>query len=173
MSEARARERIDALLNAAGWDVQDASEVSIHRRRGVAVRQFPLPGHGFADYMLYADGRAAGVIEAKAVGTTLRGVERQSEKYNAGLPASLPIWSRPLSFVYQCFGWAPESMVTAIPVSDESPVEFTGEIAVTTVMSIAAWVIMPSRKSWAQFKNTLDGKVHAASSVPWSRRNTS
>jgi hypothetical protein len=66
-----ARETIDKLLTQAGWLVCDASQVNIHAARGVAIREFPLPGHGFADYLLYIDGKAAGVIEAKKEGTTL------------------------------------------------------------------------------------------------------
>jgi type I restriction enzyme R subunit len=60
----------------------------------VAIREFPLnPGHGFADYLLYVDGKAAGVIEAKKQGATLTGVEVQSARYTQGLPASrLPRW---------------------------------------------------------------------------------
>lgn len=37
---------------------------------GVAVREFPLTT-GDADYMLYVDGRAIGVVEAKPEGHTL------------------------------------------------------------------------------------------------------
>lgn len=33
---------------------------------------------GFADYLLYVDGKAAGVIEAKKEGATLTGMEVQS-----------------------------------------------------------------------------------------------
>lgn len=102
--EELARIEIDKLLHAAGWAVQDIKEISIHAKRGVAVREFPLPGHGFADYLLYIDGRAAGVIEAKAAGKTLRGVERQSQKYTSGLPADLPNWGRPLPFAYESTG---------------------------------------------------------------------
>ena len=59
--------------------------------RGVAVREFPLkPGHGYADYLLYVDGQAVGVIEAKKEGETLTGVEMQAEKYAAGMPDALP-----------------------------------------------------------------------------------
>jgi type I restriction enzyme, R subunit len=47
--------------------------------KGVAIREFPLnPGHGFADYLLYVNGKACGVIEAKKEGATLSGVEVQS-----------------------------------------------------------------------------------------------
>ncbi|WP_026186164.1 type I restriction modification system, restriction subunit [Thioalkalivibrio thiocyanodenitrificans] len=83
--EQDARREIDRLLTAAGWAVQDADQASIHAARGVAIREFPLPGHGFADYLLYIDGQAAGVIEAKRAGTTLSGVEIQAERYTKGL----------------------------------------------------------------------------------------
>ncbi len=102
--EAEARENIDRLLNAAGWHVCDASAVNIHVARGVAIREFPLPGYGFADYLLYVDGKAAGVIEAKKEGHTLSGVETQSDKYTLGLPAGLPVWRNPLPFSYQSTG---------------------------------------------------------------------
>ena len=102
--EAEARENIDALLSAAGWHVCDASTANIHAARGVAIREFPLPGHGFADYLLYVDGKAAGVIEAKKAGVTLTGVETQSDKYTQGLPAALPRWGNPLPFSYQSTG---------------------------------------------------------------------
>ena len=50
------------------------------------------------------DGKAAGVIEAKKIGSTLTGVEIQSDKYKTGLPADLPAWYRPLPFCYQSTG---------------------------------------------------------------------
>jgi len=57
----------------------------------VALREFQLnDGYGEADYLLYVDGKAAGVIEAKRVGATLTGVEPQSVRYSKGLPDSLP-----------------------------------------------------------------------------------
>ncbi|MDW7710494.1 MAG: type I restriction endonuclease [Deferrisomatales bacterium] len=103
--EPRARETIDALLARAGWQVFDAKAANIHAGRGVALREFPLaPGHGTADYLLYVDGKAAGVIEAKKAGATLSGVEVQSRKYTEGLPAALPAWHRPLPFHYQSTG---------------------------------------------------------------------
>ncbi len=103
--EERARAEIDRLLAAAGWSVQSMSEANIHAARGVAIREFPLKaGHGFADYLLYIDGRAAGVIEAKKEGVTLAGVEPQSARYAQGLPDELPAWNRPLPFSYQSTG---------------------------------------------------------------------
>ncbi|MHB1144688.1 MAG: type I restriction endonuclease subunit R [Thiobacillus sp.] len=104
LPEQQARGNIDVLLEAAGWHVCDASAANIHAARGVAIREFPLPGYGFADYLLYVDGKAAGVIEAKKEGVTLTGVETQSDKYTKGLPAGLPRWGNPLPFSYQTTG---------------------------------------------------------------------
>jgi type I restriction enzyme R subunit len=102
--EAEARQQIDRLLEQAGWQVQDAGAAHIHAACGVAIREFSLPGFGFADYLLYIDGRAAGVIEAKKVGTTLTGVEVQSTRYTQGLPFGLPRWHNPLPFCYESTG---------------------------------------------------------------------
>jgi type I restriction enzyme R subunit len=60
--EQRARERIDQLLERAGWAVCDAGQVNLSASRGIAIREFPLKtGHGFADYVLYVDGKATRV----------------------------------------------------------------------------------------------------------------
>jgi type I restriction enzyme R subunit len=85
--EAKARMRIDEMLQRAGWTVQDYAAVNLSASRGVAVREFVLEtGHGRADYLLFVDGCAVGVIEAKKEGQTLTGVEWQSAKYLDGLP---------------------------------------------------------------------------------------
>jgi type I restriction enzyme R subunit len=103
--EQEARKTIDQMLGLAGWSVQDCKDANIHARFGVAIRDFPLKsGHGFADYILYVNEKAAGVIEAKKVGSTLTGVEIQSGKYKYGLPGSLPAWHRPLPFCYESTG---------------------------------------------------------------------
>ncbi len=103
--EEKAREEIDRLLAAAGWHVCDYAQANIHAARGVALREFPLEaGYGFADYLLYIDGAATGVIEAKKQGATLTGVEVQSARYAQGLPQNLPAWRRPLPFLYESTG---------------------------------------------------------------------
>ena len=103
--EQKARAEIDRLLTAAGWNVCDLKQANIHASRGVAIRNFTLAdGYGFADYLLYIDAKAAGVIEAKRQGATLSGVETQSGRYSKGLPASLPAWKRPLPFLYESTG---------------------------------------------------------------------
>ncbi len=73
--------------------------------RGVAVREFKLTtGHGFADYLLFVDGKAVGFLEAKPESHTLSGVEVQAEKYSTGLPAGLNPPVEPLPFLYLSTG---------------------------------------------------------------------
>ena len=103
--EQEARVNIDRLLKQAGWSVQNADSINLYNSSGVAVREFPLKsGHGIADYLLYVNRKAAGVIEAKPEGSTLTGVVVQSDKYSTGLPDNLPAHQRPLPFLYESTG---------------------------------------------------------------------
>lgn len=89
--EDRARSNIDRLLTDSGWIIQNRDGINIEAGRGIAIREFVLaPGHGFADYLLYVDGCAAGVVEAKKAGVPLTEVELQTDRYSVGLPANLP-----------------------------------------------------------------------------------
>lgn len=101
--EQKAREEIDQQLGQAGWAVQDYADMNISAGLGVAVREFPLKT-GAADYLLYVDGRAVGVIEAKPEGHTLTGVETQSGKYLDGLSNKVPAHCLPLPFAYESTG---------------------------------------------------------------------
>jgi type I restriction enzyme R subunit len=67
------------------------------------VREFALDV-GEADYLLYADGQAIGIVEAKPAGHTLAGVERQSAKYVDALPEGVPAHHLPLPFCYESTG---------------------------------------------------------------------
>ena len=98
--EERARELIDSQLERCGWQVQDYRSMNLSAGLGIAVREFPLTT-GDADYLLYADGKVIGVIEAKPEGHTLTGVETQSAKYVDGLPKGLPHYHLPLPFAYE------------------------------------------------------------------------
>ena len=101
--EESARQHIDRLLRAAGWDVQDHRRLNLGAARGVAVRETPT-GVGPADYVLFVDRQAVGVVEAKPVGTTLSGVARQTARYAHNLPAAVPAAARPLPFTYESTG---------------------------------------------------------------------
>ena len=99
--EAAARQSIDAQLGAAGWHVAAP---------GTAIGQDPTAlgeesGHsasqsGRADYVLYLDGKACGIIEAKRADHSLEGVQEQSATYAIFRKWNDPAacWQNPLPF---------------------------------------------------------------------------
>ena len=101
--EERARHNIDNMLQASGWQAQDRHAINLGAARGVAVREFPLKT-GYADYLLFADRKALGAVEAKPEGIPLSGIEQQSEKYSTGLPNKVQAWHTPLPFLYESTG---------------------------------------------------------------------
>lgn len=101
--EEKARQKIDQLLNLSGWVVQDLNKINLSASFGVAVREFPLKS-GYADYLLFVDRKAVGVIEAKQKGTTLSGVAEQTEAYLTSIPDNLPSVQEPLPFAYESTG---------------------------------------------------------------------
>jgi len=99
--EEQARRRIDRALENAGWIVQHEDEMNLAAGQGVAVREMPLRhGHGQADYLLFVDGRAVGVVEAKKAEHTLSGVEHQAQLYSDGLHDYMLAPVNPLPFLY-------------------------------------------------------------------------
>lgn len=101
--EELARQKIDSLLDAASWKIQDYKDLNLSASLGVAIREFPLKS-GFADYLLFVDKKAVGVIEAKPEGTPLSGTAVQSDKYLLSLPPSLPCAQKSLPFAYESTG---------------------------------------------------------------------
>ena len=80
--EQQARDRIDAQLRAAGWAVQ--KKIDFSAGAGQAVREWHTDA-GPADYVLFVDRKAVGVIEAKREeeGQHLTVHETQTEGYAA------------------------------------------------------------------------------------------
>ncbi|MHB1423320.1 MAG: type I restriction endonuclease subunit R [Gemmataceae bacterium] len=101
--EEKARREIDRQLEKCGWIVQDREEMNISAGLGVAIREYSLQG-GEADYLLYADAKAIGTVEAKPEGHTLTGVEVQSTEYSGALPPGVPAHRLPLPFHYESTG---------------------------------------------------------------------
>jgi type I restriction enzyme R subunit len=102
--EALARIDIDRQLEEAGWIVQDRHQMNFFAGEGVPIREVSIPGGGEADYLLVAGGKAIGILEAKAVGTTLKGVEIQTHRYAQVLPDHIPAWRLPLPMLYESTG---------------------------------------------------------------------
>jgi type I restriction enzyme R subunit len=101
--EQQARASIDALLGAAGWVIQNLASLNLHAARGVAVREMQSHG-GPADYILFVDGKALGIVEAKKEGTTLSAVAEQSARYTAAKKWIPQRWADPLPFTYESTG---------------------------------------------------------------------
>jgi len=78
-----ARDKIDQMLVNAGWLVQSKEEINLSAGKGVALRETNTES-GSADYILFVNSKAVGVIEAKAedLGFKLLQVEEQSARYS-------------------------------------------------------------------------------------------
>lgn len=102
--ETKARQLIDQKLEQSGWVIQDLKKIDLSAGRGVAVREYPTDS-GPADYVLFVDRVACGVIEAKkdAAGENLTVTESQTERYAS---ANLK-WCKdhaPLRFLFEATG---------------------------------------------------------------------
>lgn len=102
--EIKARQRIDQKLEQAGWVIQDMKQFNLGAAVGVAVRECATDT-GPADYVLFVNRNAVGVIEAKkdSAGENLTVTETQTERYaNATLK-----WRKdntPLRFLFEATG---------------------------------------------------------------------
>lgn len=98
-----ARDHIDKQLLACGWIIQDKKKINLAAGTGVAVREYQTD-IGPADYVLFVDKKAVGIIEAKREeeGVRLSMVEDQSFQYAT---AKLRLLNNdPLPFVYESTG---------------------------------------------------------------------
>lgn len=102
--EIKARQQIDQKLEEAGWVIQDMKQFNLSAGLGVAIREYATDT-GPADYVLFVDRVACGVIEAKkdSAGENLTVTESQTERYAS---ANLK-WrkdSTPLRFLFEATG---------------------------------------------------------------------
>ena len=99
-----ARDKIDAQLVAAGWCIQDKNSFNLSKGLGIAFKEY-LTDVGPADYGLFINGQAIGVIEAKPAyqGHKITSVEEQSTGYADARP-KYNTNSGPLNFVMEATG---------------------------------------------------------------------
>ena len=96
---------INPLLKKAGWKIQHYKSANPNSAKGVVVEYFQMgKGVGEADYVLFVNGEAVGVIEAKKEGEPLMGKETQSEKYSKGFPEEFEKVDEKLPFIYESSG---------------------------------------------------------------------
>ena len=98
--EEKARQKIDRMFTDAGWDVIDRKEYSVGMT-AVAIREGLLKDNKEADYFLFLNGKAVGVLEAKRaeVDVTDQCVCEQAEDYARNVPPCYPSVSNPLPIV--------------------------------------------------------------------------
>jgi len=83
--------------------VQDKKRINLFEKLGVAVREMDTDT-GPADYMLFIDGKACGILEAKREGADLGGVAEQSARYGASHTKQIERWvpeDQPLPFLFE------------------------------------------------------------------------
>jgi type I restriction enzyme R subunit len=102
--EIKARQQIYQKLEQAGWIVQDMKQLNLGAAQGVAVREYPTDT-GPADYVLFVNRQAVGVIEAKRdeAAENITTVENQTARY---AHAKLK-WRKdntPLAFLFESTG---------------------------------------------------------------------
>ena len=96
---------INPLLEKVGWKIQHYGKANPHISKGVAVEYFQMGQRvGEADYVLFVNNKAVGIIEAKKPGETLTGKEFQSKKYSEGFPEGFNNIELPLPFIYESTG---------------------------------------------------------------------
>lgn len=103
--EEKARQKIDRMFSDAGWDVINREEYSAGMT-AVAIREGILQGNKEADYFLFLNGKAVGVLEAKReeVDITAQSVSEQAEDYARSVPSCYPSFSDPLPVVMKSNG---------------------------------------------------------------------
>ena len=78
--EAKTRLQVDKKLELAGWIIQDYKSINLGVSFGFVVRECPT-NSGPADYIIFVNRKAVGVIEAKPDNSILTFVEDQTERY--------------------------------------------------------------------------------------------
>ncbi len=98
--EQKAREIINRMLNESGWEIVNRDNYS-PRLSAVAIEEGILKGNLEADYLLFINGKAIGVLEAKKEECQLSNVVmEQAERYVSRLPSWCSYWYQPLPIVY-------------------------------------------------------------------------
>jgi type I restriction enzyme, R subunit len=99
--EAKARQKIDQKLEQAGWVVQDMKQLNLGMSLGVAVREYPTDT-GPADYVLFVNREALGVIEAKRdeAAENITTHENQTSRY-AHAALKWRVKTTPLPFLFE------------------------------------------------------------------------
>ena len=99
--EEKARKVIDKLFAASGWQVVDRESYA-PTISAAAIEEGLLNHNMEADYLLFINGKAVGVLEAKKedVDVSADWVKAQAEKYVNNVPGLYQTISKPLPIIY-------------------------------------------------------------------------
>ena len=99
--EQKARKVIDKMFSNAGWQVLDRNHYAPNIS-AVALEEGLLNGNLEADYLLFLNGKAVGVLEAKkeSVDVSADCVKAQAENYVKKGPGTDQKIGKPLPIIY-------------------------------------------------------------------------
>ena len=121
--EEKARLHIDEMFSEAGWKVLPRDEYAPNIS-AVALEEGLMNGNLEADYLLFVNGKAVGVLEAKRVEIDVdcSVVEEQAVKYTRALPDWYQYWQKPLPLAYVSNGKQHLFKDNRIPDSEFQPI---------------------------------------------------
>ena len=99
--EQKARKVIDKMFSNAGWQVLDRDHYAPNIS-AVALEEGLLNGNLEADYLLFLNGKAVGVLEAKkeSIDVSADWVKAQAENYVKKVPPTYQTIAKPLPLIY-------------------------------------------------------------------------
>ena len=103
--EEKARQKIDQWFNDAGWKVVNREDYE-PTCSAVAIREGLLKGNLEADYFLFLNGKAVGVLEAKKedIDVSSNKVCEQAALYARSVPKIYQAYQKPLPFIFTSNG---------------------------------------------------------------------
>lgn len=121
--EEKARVKIDQMFEEAGWQVVDRDFYS-PTISAAAIREGLLKGNHEADYFLFINGKAVGVLEAKRAEVDVKAdkVTAQTKNYTRIVPNCYQVWQKPLPIGYQSNGEETYFFDFRTPDSEMEPV---------------------------------------------------
>ena len=99
--EEKARVKIDKMFEDAGWQVVSRNEYTPNLT-AAAIKEGLLKHNLEADYFLFINGKAVGILEAKRaeVDVNCDKVKVQAEKYANNVPPIYAAYEKPLRIIY-------------------------------------------------------------------------
>ncbi len=99
-----ARDKIDSLLVASGWIIQDKEKINLNASGAVVVRYYLTQDGKETDYVMFVDKKPCGIIEAKREEEAVRLTMHESQAEEYAISKLKYLNNDPLPFVYESTG---------------------------------------------------------------------